>query len=222
MIRHTPTDSIGFLDGNSEVTSLVVHECNDLPLPDPLAFAGVILMGGEQRLTQPETLSSFDAELELISTTRAAKIPLLGICLGAQLIAMSTGGEVRIGRPAEIEQGWLDVQLDKEAGTDLLLQELPQKITPWIWHNDTLTVPTGAIRLAASVAADQPQAFRVDQRTWGVVFHFEWDGTSPPSDDGSLTVEVSAPENIEAAERMEPTSRTIVRRFLSLCSDLPE
>jgi GMP synthase (glutamine-hydrolysing) len=101
----------------------------------------------------------------------AAK-PVLGICLGSQLLAAALGAAV--GKAPRKEIGWYEVTLRPEARSDALFDVLPRRFPAFHWHGDAFTLPEGAVPLAAS-ALTPLQAFRKGERAWGIQFHLETD-----------------------------------------------
>jgi GMP synthase (glutamine-hydrolysing) len=94
---------------------------------------------------------------------------VLGICLGAQLLAKAAHAPVRPAESSEI--GWYPVELTEEAADDPLLGGLPQRFDSFQWHHYTYDVPAGAVELARSDVCTQ--AFRLGDSAWGVQFHPE-------------------------------------------------
>ena len=96
--------------------------------------------------------------------------PVLGICLGAQVLARAFGAENRLGQTAEF--GWCEVGLTEAGRADPVLGHLPAAFPVFEWHSDTFTLPNRAVHLARSDKA-QMQAFRIGRATYGTQFHFE-------------------------------------------------
>jgi len=101
----------------------------------------------------------------------AQKIPLIGICLGAQLIACSLGAGVQRSDKKEI--GWYDIRFEEASRTDLLLKGLGPEIKVFQWHEDTFDLPLGSVLLAQNNGMNQ--AFRFQDHAWGFQFHIEVD-----------------------------------------------
>jgi len=141
------------------------------PLPDDLeGVDGLVVMGGPMSARSDEGFPTRTAELRLLACAVGAAVPTLGVCLGAQLLAVAAGGEVWPGHGPEI--GWGPVELREPAAADLLFAGLPDELTVLHWHGETYELPPGAVRLASSASYEE-QAFRVGQCAWGVQFHLE-------------------------------------------------
>ena len=115
-----------------------------------------------------------DGTLRRVELGRVAAIdeavPILGVCLGAQLIANTLGTVVYHGRVKEI--GWSPVSITPHGQLDSLLGYLPETATVFQWHGDGFDLPAGAIRLASSVNYEN-QAFRLGRNIYGLQFHLE-------------------------------------------------
>lgn len=114
-----------------------------------------------------DNLSYLQKEQELIRDAIKNDIPVLGICLGSQLIAQAEGGRVFKGQKKEI--GWFDVSLSKE-GRSSLFAGLATPMKVFQWHGDTYELPKGATVLAYSDL--YPQAFKIGS-AYGIQFHLE-------------------------------------------------
>jgi GMP synthase-like glutamine amidotransferase len=115
-------------------------------------------------------LGFLDREMVLIREADQRSLGVLGVCLGAQLIAQALGGRVYKSAMAEI--GWYTVRLQSGAATDRVFSEVSASPMVFQWHNDTFDLPPGATLLASSEACPH-QAFRCGDNVYGVQFHPE-------------------------------------------------
>jgi GMP synthase-like glutamine amidotransferase len=139
----------------------------------------LVVMGGPMGVadrTKPET-GFLRAEIDLLQTCVARDVAVLGICLGAQLLAHAAGARVypMVSESGArlYEVGWAPIRLDHEAGAHVLA-DLPGELHVLHWHGDTFDLPPGATLLASSSVCRQ-QAFRVGRRIFGLQFHCEVD-----------------------------------------------
>jgi GMP synthase-like glutamine amidotransferase/SAM-dependent methyltransferase len=144
---------------------------DELP-PDLAGFDGLVVMGGPMAAYDDTGFPTRHAELGLLAEAVASEVPTLGICLGAQLLAVAAGGQAVPGT-AGPEIGWGPIRLD--AGTDPLLAGIGPVVDVLHWHGDTIVLPPGAPLLASSERYPN-QAFRVGRAAWGLQFHLEVDG----------------------------------------------
>ena len=144
-----------------------------LSQPEPPAgpFDGLIVLGGIVNPDGTDGDAPLERERELIADMHARGLPVLGICLGAQLVAQALGGEAQRMPAGEI--GWVPIEFDEAAESDLLLAGAPRELDVNEWHNYSCTPPARAAVLARSDAC--VQAFRVGATTWGLQFHPEVD-----------------------------------------------
>ncbi len=133
---------------------------------------GLVIMGGPMSATSDEGFPTRRAEIDLVGDALRLGMPTLGVCLGAQVLALAAGGSVFSGEHGQ-EIGWGAVELSQEAGDDPLLNGLPSTLTVMHWHGDTYQAPPGAVSLASS-AQYPAQAFRIGL-AWGFQFHVEVD-----------------------------------------------
>jgi GMP synthase (glutamine-hydrolysing) len=146
----------------------------DEPLEDVGArdFSGIIAMGGNAHAWE-ESVPLLQAERTLLHDAVQEGVPVLGICLGGQLLARALGGNVREAEQPEI--GWLDIAPTEDAAADPVLGHLTARTGVYQWHHDVIELPPGARRLASSPLAPN-QAFRADGAdAWGIQFHPEVD-----------------------------------------------
>jgi GMP synthase (glutamine-hydrolysing) len=142
----------------------------DTPLPRPLdAYGGVLVFGGAMHADQDSHHPWLREENLFLQRLLDLHMPVLGVCLGAQLIAKAAHAPVRPADSPEI--GWRPVELTEDAADDPLLGGLPQRFDSFQWHHYTYDVPAGAVELARSETCTQ--AFRLGDSAWGVQFHPE-------------------------------------------------
>jgi len=138
-------------------------------LPDHPEVSGALVMGGPMNVDDVERHPALATEREWLAEALRRDLPLLGVCLGAQLLARALGAEVRPGEEPEI--GFAEVEVHDPA--DPILGGLAPSSTVLHWHGDVFDLPPGAQSLATS-AKTEPQAFRAGN-AWGVLFHAEAD-----------------------------------------------
>ena len=155
-----------------DVVSTMVRVDLGETVPDLRAYDAVIFAGGEYRPDEFEE-PIFQAERERIMEALDAGVPILGICLGNQLLAYWLGGEVQRGR---WEMGWLPVEVNQAGLSDPLLSGLGQTFFAFLWHGDQVTrLPEEGV-LLASTENCPVQAYRLgDRPVWGVQFNPQYD-----------------------------------------------
>jgi GMP synthase (glutamine-hydrolysing) len=131
---------------------------------------GLIVMGGPMGVYEEARFPFLRHELRLIEQALAAGVPVLGICLGSQLLATALGASVRKGLRKEI--GWHRVYLEPAASADPLFREAPIEFDAFHWHGDVFDLPANSVRLARS-SLTECQAFRYGQNVYGILFHME-------------------------------------------------
>ena len=136
-------------------------------LPDPATVDLLVVMGGPMSVNDEAEFAWLAAEKRFIAEVVARGRPVLGICLGAQLIASAYGA--RVFRNTEKEIGWFDVHAC--TGTEDAF-DFPPTTTVLHWHGETFELPPGA-RLLATSTACRHQAFQLGERTIGLQFHLE-------------------------------------------------
>lgn len=160
------------LEGAYEIGRALERRGVELVAELPSSLDGVdavVVMGGPQSAYSDDRFPTRSAELALLAEAIERGIPTLGICLGAQLLAVATGGRCYRGEAREI--GWFPVEVT--GVNDPLFGGLPT-FTPLHWHRDTFDLPPGAVHLASSELYAN-QAFRIGERAWGIQFHTEVD-----------------------------------------------
>ena len=142
----------------------------DTPLPRPLdAYGAVLVFGGAMHADQDQHHPWLREEDFFLQRLLDLHTPVLGICLGAQLLAKAAHAPVFPIDKAEV--GWFEVKLTDAGADDPLLGRLPRTFDAFQWHYYAHGVPAGAIELANNGVCTQ--AFRLGDNAWGVQFHPE-------------------------------------------------
>ncbi len=155
------------------MTKTRLHE--DEPLPDVAGIGLLAIMGGPMNVYQYRDHPWLKREKTFIGRAIAAGIPILGVCLGAQLLADVLGAKV--AQNPHVEIGWFPVRLTAEARDSRVFRGMPAEFTALHWHGDTFEIPPGAKRLAESEACSN-QAFEYGGRAVGLQFHLEYTADS--------------------------------------------
>lgn len=168
-IQNTRVETLGnlkkLIESDGYEIKNIEAKIDDVP-NDPRQYAGIVILGGYMSVY--ENLTYLNKEQELIRNAQTYGIPVLGICLGSQLIAQALGGRVYKGKRKEI--GWFDVTLNDEGMRDIFKGVNTKIIKVFQWHGDTYDLPKTATLLASSEL--YPQAFRIGKAI-GILFHLE-------------------------------------------------
>jgi GMP synthase (glutamine-hydrolysing) len=174
VLQHHPAENLGAIADALESAALAwqyVRVFDGQPVPaDMKGAGGLIVMGGPESVYQLDRYPYLRGEMALIESALKAGRPVLGVCLGSQLLAAALGANVR--RAAHKEIGWYPVRLRVEAKDDRLLRGLPDEFVACHWHSDIFDLPAGAVSLASSELTEL-QAFRHGDNAWGLLFHAE-------------------------------------------------
>jgi GMP synthase-like glutamine amidotransferase/SAM-dependent methyltransferase len=177
IVEHAPKEGPYALGAALEAAGLPTRVCRTWAgdrVPDTADdLVGLVVMGGT--MAAYEDFPGRSAELALLRAALDAEIPVLGVCLGAQLLAVAAGGVARPGNGAQI--GWADVRMTEAAHADALFTAVPELLRVLHWHGDTMDLPAGAT-LLASCDRYPAQAFRIGGSAWGMQFHLEADETA--------------------------------------------
>jgi len=175
--------------------------------PPLLAEAdGLVVMGGPMNVDEAEEHPWLIPERHAVAEFVAAGRPVLGVCLGAQVIARALGAEVRPGGRQEIGMG--TVELTDAGRRDPLLAGLGPALACFHWHGDTFDLPDGAVLLAGNDAYPH-QAFRAGS-AWGLQFHVEVD--APLAAEWAARLPASdAPDPVP----LESSGRLLSERFVA-------
>ena len=142
-------------------------------LPALEEVAGIISFGGSQSVLDVERDPVLQAEAALLRDAVAAGVPVLGVCLGGQLLAHALGAPVR--RAPRRTVAWVELAALPAAAEDPLFAPLGSPVAALHWNEDVFALPPGATELLAG-ASPGVAAFRAGERAWGVQFHPEVDG----------------------------------------------
>ncbi len=152
------------------VQTAIIDAGEGMTLPRSLdGIDALVVLGGPMNADDEEKYPFLCEEKNILREAVKRDVPVLGICLGAQLLARSLGAEVRKNACREI--GWSEVLIESGGQDDFLFKGLPEVIPVFQWHEDAFEVPEGGILLARSRKCPH-QAFRYG-RAWGLQFHIE-------------------------------------------------
>lgn len=192
-------------------------------VPEPNGYGAVMVFGGAMHAGQEDLHPWLADEKAFLRGLLAEGVPVLGVCLGAQLLAEAAGAEPRRARTPEI--GWRRVEVTREGESDPLLGPLAPSVELFQWHSYEAPLPPGAVPLARSAVC--LQAFRVEDRpAWGVQFHAEvtlsdageWldeFGTDPDAVATGLDPEKLRAETRERIGAQNELGRALARRFVA-------
>lgn len=169
--QHVPFEGLGSIepwlrDNGHDITSTRFFESWELPSIDEIDL--LVVMGGPMSVNDEGTHPWLEDEKAFIRSAIAAKVPILGICLGAQLIASALGASVSANPDKEI--GWFPLR-SVAPDNDTVFQ-FPDGIEVFHWHGETFELPNDATRLVRSECCKN-QAFQVGSNTLGLQFHLE-------------------------------------------------
>jgi GMP synthase (glutamine-hydrolysing) len=139
------------------------------PPCDPLGYDAVLVLGGAMNVDQGDEHPWLHAERKLVGELLARRVPLVGLCLGGQMVAQAAGAVPR--RAARPEIGWHAVELTEAGRDDPLLGPLAPAFETFQWHSYEFPLPPGAVALARSEVC--LQAARIGEAAWAIQFHPE-------------------------------------------------
>jgi GMP synthase-like glutamine amidotransferase len=175
VVQHVPPESAfaiadALRAAHVEVDIRRVFDGDEVPT-DSADLDGLIVMGGPMSAQSDRSFPTRAAEIGLLADALDRGVPSLGVCLGAQLLAVAAGGSVSPG-DGGLEVGWGPVDLESACAGDALFGGLPSRLTVMHWHGNTFTLPGGSERLMSN-SNYANQAFRTGAAAWGVQFHLE-------------------------------------------------
>lgn len=201
-LQHVPFENLAFIErwvesrGHSlSVTQLFADE----PLPSVGLMDWLIVLGGPMNIYEEDRYPWLAREKRFIGeSVKSGKI-ILGICLGAQLIADVLGAQVTKNTHREI--GWFPVEATSDAAGEDLHNFFPHRFMAFHWHGDTFGIPAGAVRLARSEGCEN-QAFAYGDRVLGLQFHLESEPESVQRLIGNCGDEITRGPYVQSPEQM--------------------
>jgi len=187
------------------------------------SIAGLVVMGGSMGVGDQGKLGHLKDEIALLKQFHKAEKPILGICLGAQLLAAALGTEVAAG---EKEIGWFPVRKLPDAFKDPVLRRLPENFPALRWHGDHFALPKGAVHLLSTDKC-ACAAFRHGKKAYGLVPHLEMTAAMVDEmvassrkklESAGVEVSVILEDTSENAEPAEELARVMWRAWVGLLS----
>jgi GMP synthase (glutamine-hydrolysing) len=177
VLQHVACEGLGTIEpvlAAAGLTPRYVRIHAGEPVPASVgSAAGLIVMGGPMSVYEHDELPHLKDEMRLIEAAIQAERPVLGVCLGSQLLAHVLGARVYPSGGKEV--GWHRVTLTDEGASDPLWSGLPREFEGFHWHGDIFDLPPDAVPLAGSRMTPL-QAFRYGQRAYGILCHLEVTG----------------------------------------------
>lgn len=176
VLQHVAAEPLGTLDPLIRARGHRIRYVNFQRDPDAQPcmdrYHGLIVLGGPMNVDEQASRPHLRTELRLIEQALAQGKPVLGICLGSQLLAHALGASVKRHRCDEI--GWFDVEATEAGRSDTVLAPLGDVRPVFQWHSYTFDIPDTATHLARTATCAN-QAFRYGDRAYGFQFHLEVD-----------------------------------------------
>ncbi len=174
VLRHVPHEHLGTLAVTLKANNITYEYVNfyekNTPNISIKDLGGLIILGGPMNVYETDRYSYLRMEDRLIKEAVEKDVPILGICLGAQLIAKALGSRVIKNKQKEI--GWYPLKITQEGSKDKLFRHCYSEEIVFQWHGDTFEIPNGAVHLAESTLCKN-QAFRYSHNVYGLQFHIE-------------------------------------------------
>jgi GMP synthase (glutamine-hydrolysing) len=174
VLQHVHCETLGTIVkalGSRGILAEYIRSFEGRPVPKEMEGAsGLIVMGGPMGVYECPSYPFLSDEMRLIERALQEEKPVLGVCLGSQLLAAVLGAAVTKGKKKEI--GWHPVLLKEAASADRLWRGAGRSFTAFHWHGDIFELPRGSVSLASSELTEH-QAFRYRENAYGLLFHME-------------------------------------------------
>ena len=219
ILQHVASEGAGTIRAYMETHNVPFHVIKfyeNEALPKNLSeVRSMVVMGGPMNVYEEEKFPFLKAEDSFVKQSIKEKIPILGVCLGSQLLAKALGAKVFKAKAPEI--GWGDVEISKGGAKDKIFNELKSsKLRVIQWHEDTFELPGGAVHLASSKIVPN-QAFQYQNRFYGFQFHIEVD--RPILEDWFKNPKIQMPvlkEYDDYQSKLSAITESIYRNFFGL------
>lgn len=166
-------------------------------------YDGLVILGGPMSVNESDLYPHLEFEIELIKEAMQRQMPVLGICLGAQLIAKANGAFISKNPCKEI--GWYDVKATEEGKQDSFFRHFQGTEKIFQWHGDTFDIPNNATKLAKNETCFN-QAFKINDNVYGLQFHLE-------VDEALIERWLTTPIHIEELKNLkQPIDSDLIRR----------
>ena len=217
-LQHVPFEGLGSIEAwlgarGYEITSTRFFE--SVNLPDLNEVDLLIVMGGPMSVNDENEWSWLAPEKQVIRDAIQSGKSVLGVCLGAQLIASAMGA--RVYRNTVKEIGWFPVQGVPSVGNSAF--RFPSSVEVFHWHGETFDLPTGAVRLARSEACEN-QAFQLGRSVIGLQFHLETTPESAREIVAHCRAELSPAKYVQSEAGILAASPAKYRAINNLMSDV--
>jgi len=195
--QHVPYEPLGTFNPLLKQYGLRIRYVNFGRFPDLQpslkGYGGLVILGGPMCLDQMDRYPHLKHEVQMVEEAMRLNIPVLGICLGAQVISHALGARVYPNEEKEI--GWYDVRLTDHGLQDPVLKKFSQNEKIFQWHGDTFDLPRGAKHLASTTTCDN-QAFVYGCNVYGFQFHME-------VDEAMISRWLRVPRHVEELQALE-------------------
>ena len=231
VLEHTACESLGTMEdtlrnAGVDFTYVATHSGDTVPR-EMAGRSGLIVMGGPMGVFENARYPFLRDEMRLIESALKSGKPVLGVCLGSQLLAAVLGANVTKGEKKEL--GWHPVTLTGDAAADGLLAGVPAEFWPFHWHGDVFPLPAKAVRLASSRQTPN-QAFRFGPNAYGILFHLEvtanqisqmlLDFADELQEAGGNANDIAA-QSPQYLPALQETARTVFGRWARLLCETP-